>query len=215
MSTSAPAGTTGTDTLTNRRNRRNRPSRPSRPHRPHRRGRLVLAAVVVVGVAFVAEAMVSPFVDSHVAYHALNALLNAALVIASSSLALAGLRAVGRAGVGGGWAAASMALLALAGGIWAVLVEGLSSADPPGVVEGIAHTAVLASLLFLVPLGLGLRRLALVPGYVIAGSSACLVTMVLAGLDQPEAFLLPEAALGVGWLLLSRSLPTSYASARR
>lgn len=191
MSTSAMAGTTGPDALTTR------------------RGRLVLTAVVVAGVAFVAEAVVSVFVDSHVGYHALNAVVNAALVIAGTSFALAGLRAVGRVGVGGGWATAFMALLAFVGGIWGVLVEGLSSAESPGVVEGIAHTAVLASLLFLVPLGLGLRRLALVPGYVIAGSSACLVTMVLAGLDQPEAFLIPEAVLGLGWLLLSRSLPTS------
>jgi hypothetical protein len=197
MSTSAMAGATGPDALTTR------------------RGRLVLTAVVVAGAAFVAEAVVSVFVDSHISYHALNAVLNAALLVAGSNFALAGLRAVGRAGVVGGWATAFMALLAFAGGIWAVLVEGLSSAESPGVVAGIAHSAVLASLLFLVPLGLGLRRLALVPGYVIAGSSACLVTMVLAGLDQPEAFLVPEAVLGLGWLLLSRSLPTSDDSALR
>lgn len=196
MSTSAPAGTTGPDALTTR------------------RGRLVLTAVVVAGVAFVVEAVVSVFVDSHVSYHALNVVLNGALVIAGTNFALAGSSAVGRAGVGGGWATAFMALLVFAGGIWTVLVEGLSSAESPGVVEGIAHTAVLASLLFLVPLGLGLRRLALVPGYVIAGSAACLVTMVLAGLDQPEAFLVPEAVLGFGWLLLSRSLPTSDPYAR-
>lgn len=197
MSTSAPAETTGPDALTTR------------------RGRLVLAAVVVTGVAFVAEAVVSVFADWHVGYHALNAILNAALLIACTSFALAGRAAVGRAGVGGGWATALMALMALAGGIWALLVEGLSAAESPGVVEGIAHTAVLASLLFLVPLGLGLRRVARVAGYVIAGSSACLVTMVLAGLDQPEAFLVPEALLGLGWLLLSRSLPTPLDSARR
>lgn len=197
MSISAVAGATGPNTLTTR------------------GGRLVPTAVVVAGVAFVAEALVSVFVDSHVAYHALNAVLNAALLIASASFALAGMRTVGRAGVGGGWATAFMAGLAFIGGIWAVLVEGLSSAESPGVVEGIAHTAVLASLLFLVPLGLGLRRLALVSGYVIAGSSACLVTMVLVGLDQPEAFLVPEAVLGLGWLMLSRSLSTTDDSTRR
>jgi hypothetical protein len=191
------AGTAGSDSLNNG------------------RGRLAMTAVVVAGVAFVAEAVVSVFVSSHVSYHALNAVLNAALLVVGGSFAVAGPRVVGRAGVGGGWATAFMALLAFAGGVWAVLVEGLGSAESPGVVEGIAHTAVLASLLFLVPLGLGLRRLGLVPGYVIAGSSACLVTMVLAGLDQPEAFLVPEAVLGLGWLLLSRSLPTSDDSARR
>lgn len=197
MSTSAPAGTTGPDALTTR------------------RGRLLLTAAVVAGVAFVAEAVVSVFADSHVTYHALNAVLDAALLIAGANVALAGQRAVGRAGVGGGWGTAVTALLALTSGIWAVLVEGLSAAVSPGLVEGVAHTAVLASLLFLVPLGIGLRRLALVPGYVIAGSSACLVTMVLAGLDQPEAFLVPEAVLGLGWLLLSRSLRTSNDDARR
>lgn len=180
-----------------------------------RRGRLVLAAVVVAGVAFVAEGLVSVFADSHVGYHALNMILNAALLIASTSFAIAGRAVVGRAGVVGGWATALMALLALAGGVWAVLVEGLSAAESPAMVEGIAHTAVLASLLFLVPLGLGLRRVARVAGYVIAGSTACLVIMVLAGLDQPEAFLIPELVLGLGWILLSRALPTSLNSARR
>lgn len=196
MSTSAPAGTAAPDALT------------------ARRGRLVRTAVVAAGVAFVAEALVSVFVDSHVTYHALSAALNAAVLIAGTSFALAGRGVVGRTGVGGGWATAITALLAFAGGVWAVLVEGLGSVESPAVVEGITHTAVLASLLFLVPLGLGLRRLALVPGYVIAGSSACLVTMVLAGLDQPETFLVPEAVLGLGWLLLSRSLPTAHNDAR-
>lgn len=197
MSISVPARTTGPDALTTR------------------RGRLVLTAVVVAGVAFVVEAVVSIFVDSHVTYHALNGVLSAALLIAGTNVALAGPGAVGRAGVVGGWATAFTALLAFAGALWAVVVEGLSTAESPAAVEGIAHTAVLASLLFLVPLGFGLRRLALVSGYVIAGSSACLVTMVLVGLDQPEAFLVPEAVLGLGWLLLGRSLPTSSDHARR
>lgn len=172
-----------------------------------RRGQLVLAAVAVTGVAFVVEAMAGVVVHTHIGYHALNTILNAALLVASAGLALTGRRAVGRSGVWGGWATAIMALLASAGGVCAVLVEGLSSGDSPGLVEGISHTAVLASLLFLVPLGLGLRAVARVPGYVIAGGAACCVVMVLVGLDQPEAFLLPEATLGLGWLLLTRSWP--------
>lgn len=191
MSTSALAGSVGRDTLV------------------HRRGRLALTAVLVVGVSFVAESVASVFVDSHIGYHAPNAVLNVALLVASTQAALAGRAAVGRAGVIGGWATALMALLAAAGGIWAVAVEGFSSAESPGAVEGIAHTAVLGSVLFLLPLGLGLRHVAKLPGSVIAGSSACLVVMVLVGLDQPEAYLLPEAALGVGWLLLGRVLAAS------
>jgi hypothetical protein len=157
----------------------------------------------------------SVFLDSHIGYHALNAVLDGALLLTCVMVALAGRRTVGRAGVVGGWATALMALLALAGGVWAVLVEGLGGGESPGVVEGIAHTAVLASLLFVVPLGIGLRRVAGVPGVVIAGSSACLVIMVLAGLDQPEAFLVPEAVLGGGFLLLSRSLPDAIDTPQR
>lgn len=172
-----------------------------------RGGRLLLAAVVVTGVAFAAEALASVFVDAHIEYHSLNSVLNVALLVASAGLALARKAAVGRPGVVGGWATALMALLAAAGGVWAVLVEGFTAGESPGVVEGISHTAVLASILFLVPLGIGLRRVDRVSGLVIAASSACLVVMVFAGLDQPAMFLAPEAALGLGWLLLSRALP--------
>lgn len=172
-----------------------------------RGGRLLLAAVVVTGLAFAAEAVASVFVDAHIEYHSLNSVLNVALLVASAGLALARKAAVGRAGVVGGWATALMALLAAAGGVWAVLVEGFTAGESPGVVEGIAHTAVLASILFLVPLGIGLRRVDGVSGLVIAASSACLVVMVIAGFDQPAMFLAPEAALGLGWLLLSRALP--------
>lgn len=170
---------------------------------------LLRAAAGVAGAAFVAEACVSVVVTSHLGYHGLNVVLNVALMLASAAVALVGRAGVGTVGVVGGWATATMALLASAGGVCAVLVEGLSPAKSPGVVEGVAHTAVLASLLFLVPLGLGLRRVARVAGYTIAGGAACSVVMVLAGLDQPEMFLLPEAALGVGWILLSRSMSTS------
>ena len=172
-----------------------------------RGGRLLMGAVVVTGVAFAAEAVMSVFVDAHVGYHSLNVVLNVALLVASAGLALVSKTSVGRMGVVGGWATALMALLAAAGGVWAVLVEGFTAAESPGVVEGISHTAVLASILFLVPLGIGLRRVDAVSGLVIAASSACLVAMVLAGLDQPAMFLAPEAALGLGWLLLSRALP--------
>ena len=99
-----------------------------------------------------------------------------------------------------------MALLAVGGGAWAVLVETFTSTESHGIVEGISHTAILASLLFMIPLGLGLRRVDLPSGLVIAASSACLVTMVLAGLDQPEQFLVPEATLGLGWMMLGRAL---------
>lgn len=172
-----------------------------------RGGRLLLAAVVVTGVAFAAEAVASVFVDTHIGYHSLNSVLNVALLVASAGFALTGKAAVGRAGVVGGWATALMAFLATAGGIWAMLVEGLTAAESPGVVEGISHTAVLASILFLVPLGIGMRRVDGVSGLVIAASSAFLVVMVLVGFDQPAMFLAPEAALGLGWLLLSRALP--------
>lgn len=172
-----------------------------------RGGRVLLAAAFVTGAAFAAEAVASVLTDAHVGYHLLNAVLNVALLVASALFALAGKAAVGRLGAIGGWATALMALLAGGGGIWAVLVEGLTSSQSPGIVEGISHTAVLASMLFMIPLGIGLRGVDRVSGLVIAASSACLVTMVLAGLDQPEVFLVPEAALGVGWLLLSRALP--------
>lgn len=174
-----------------------------------RGGRLPLAAVVITGVAFAAEAVASVFVDTHLGYHSLNAVLNLALFAASAWLASSGRAVVGRAGVIGGWATAVMALLAGGGGAWAVAVEALTGSESPGFVEGIAHTAVLASILFMVPLGIGLLRLDRVSGLVIAASSACLVAMVLAGFDQPEMFLVPEAALGTGWLLLSRVLPAS------
>jgi hypothetical protein len=172
-----------------------------------RGGRLLLQAAVVTGTAFAAEAVASVFVDAHVGYHSLNSVLNLALLISSVGFALSGKAVVGRAGVIGGWATALMAVLAGGGGIWAVMVEGFTSSESPGVVEGIAHTAVLASMLFMIPLGIGLRGVNRVSGLVIAASSACLVAMVLAGLDQPEMFLAPEAALGIGWLLLSRALP--------
>ena len=166
--------------------------------------RVLLGAAVVTGVAFVAEAVASVYVDTHIGYHSLNAVLNIALLVAGVGLAGLGQAVVGRSGVIGGWGTALMAVLAGGGGIWAVLVETYTDSESPGVVEGISHTAVLASILFMVPLGLGLRRLDRLSGLVIAASSACLVAMALAGLDQPEAFLVPEAALGLGWLLLSR-----------
>lgn len=171
-----------------------------------RAGRLMLAAVVVTGVAFVAEAVMSVLVDAHIGYHSLNAVLNLGLLVACVRFTPWGKAAVGRLGVIGAWATALMALLAGGGGVWAVLVEGSTASESPGLVEGIAHTAVLASILFMIPLGIGLRRVDRVSGLVIAASSACLVVMVLAGLDQPEMFLAPEAALGLGWLLLGRAL---------
>lgn len=172
-----------------------------------RGGRLLLAAVVVTGVAFAAEAVLSVLVDTHSGYHSLNSVLNGGLLVASAGFALSGRAAVGRVGVIGGWATALMALLAGGGGAWALLVEAFTTSDSPGLVEGISHTAVLASILFMVPLGIGLRRVDRASGLVIAASSACLVGMVLAGFDQPEVFLVPEALLGLGWLLLSRALP--------
>lgn len=173
-------------------------------------GPILSAALLLTGTTFVAEALASLAVDSHVGYHSLNVLVNAGLLAASLRLALAGRGAMGIAGLVGGWATATMALLAAGGGIWAVLVEGFTSAEAPGGVEGVSHTAVLASFLFLVPLGLGLRRLDRVSGLVIAASSACLVAMVLAGLDQPEWFLAPEVALGLGFLLLYRALAQEH-----
>lgn len=172
-----------------------------------RGGPLMLAAVVVTGIAFAAEAVASVLVDAHIGYHALNSVLNVALLVACGGFALAGRAVVGRAGVIGACAAALMAVLAGGGGIWAVLVEGSTASRSPGLVEGISHTAVLASILFMIPLGIGLRRIDKVSGLVIAASSACLVIMVIAGHDQPAMFLAPEAALGLGWLLLSRALP--------
>jgi hypothetical protein len=183
----------------------------TRAHRLHvRGGRLLYGAAVVTGVAFAAEAVASVVLDSHVGYHSLNAVLDAALLVGSVALARSGSASVGRTGVVGGWATALMALLAGVGGIWAVLVEGLTGADTPAAVEGIAHTAVLASLLFMVPLGVGLRRLDRRSGLVIASSAACLVIMVLAGLDRPEVFLVPEMVLGAGWFLLSRRLGADH-----
>lgn len=172
-----------------------------------RGGRALLVAVGVAGIAFAAEAVASVVVDAHIGYHSLNVVLNIALLVACANLALSGKDVVCRAGVIGGWATALMALLAGGGGSWAVLVEGLTSSESPGVVEGISHTAVLASMLFMIPLGLGLRRIDGISGLVIAASSASLVTMVLTGFDQPEVFLVPEAVLGLGWTLLSRALP--------
>lgn len=172
-----------------------------------RGGRALLGAAVVAGVAFAAEALASVFVDAHIGYHSLNTVLNIAMLVASVGFALSGKAVVGRAGVLGGWATAIMALLAGGGGIWAVLVETFTNSESPGIVEGISHTAILASILFMIPLGIGLGRVDRLSGLVIAASSACLVVMVLAGLDQPEVFLAPEAVLGLGWLLLSRGLP--------
>lgn len=172
-----------------------------------REGRLMLAAVVVTGVAFAAEAVLSVLVDTHIGYHSLNSVLNVALLVACAGFALSGRAALGRLGVVGGWATALMALLAGGGGIVAMLVEGFTASDSPGLVEGISHTAVLASILFMIPLGIGLRRVDRASGLAIAASSACLVGMVLIGVDQPEMFLAPEAVLGLGWLLLSRALP--------
>lgn len=170
------------------------------------RGRTLLRAAAVAGIAFAAEAVASVYVDAHVGYHSLNAVLNAALLVAGVGIALSGRAVVGRAGVIGGWATALMSLLAVGGGAWAVLVETFTRSESPGIVEGISHTAILASMLCMVPLGIGLRRLDRVSGPLIAASSACLVVMVLAGLDQPEVFLVPEVALGLGWLLMSRTL---------
>ncbi len=169
-------------------------------------GRTLIGAAAVAGVAFTAEAVASVFVDAHIGYHSLNAVLNAALLVASLRIARAGTTVVGRTGVTGGWGTGVMSLLAMGGGVWAVLVETFTSSESPGVVEGISHTAILASMLFLVLLGIGLHRADPVSGPVIAASSACLVAMVLAGLDQPEVFLVPEVALGLGWVLLSRRL---------
>lgn len=168
--------------------------------------RVLRVAASATGAALLAEAVVSLPVDSHVGYHALNAVLNAALLVSCVVLAVSGRRAVGLAGVLGGWSTALTALLASAGGAVVLLVEGLGSGETSDVVEGIAHTAVLASFLFMVALGVGARRVSRRAGYTIALSSASLVAMVLAGLDQPEVFLVPEAALGLGWLALARSL---------
>lgn len=167
---------------------------------------VLLGAALATGVAFAAEALVSVVIDAHVGYHSLNAVLNLALLVACADLARRGRPVVGRAGVVGGWATAVMALLAAVGGLYVVLVETLSSSESSGAVDGVSHTAVLASILFMIPLGIGLRRLDGVSGLLVAASSASMVVMVLAGLDQPELFLVPEVALGVGWILLSRAV---------
>lgn len=172
-----------------------------------RKAHALVAPAALTGACFVAESVASVVVDAHVGYHSLNALLNVALLITVVLIARSGRAVVGRTGIVAGWATAFMAALAGVGGVWAVAVEGFSSAETPGLVEGITHTAVLASVLLMVPLGIAARHLDRVSGLVIAVSSACLVAMVLAGLDQPEMFLVPEAALGIGWLLLSRTSP--------
>lgn len=175
-----------------------------------RGGRTLRAAAAVTGVALVVEAGVSIVVDSHVEYHALNAVLNVALAVAALLLAMSGRGAVGTTGVVGGWATCVLALLAGLGGAWVVAVEGFGGAEAPGAAEGVTHTAVLASILFLVLLGLGVRKLDRPSGLLIAASSACLVAMVLVGLDQPEVFAVPEAVLGIGWVRLSAALQDEH-----
>lgn len=178
-------------------------------------GNVTTIAAITAGCAFMAESVVSLVIDSHVGYHALNVVLNAALLVVAVSVARAGRARVGAAGVVGGWGTAVMALLAGAGGLWTLLAEGLASSGTPGVVDGIAHTAVMASILFMVPVGIGLRRSSSIAGTVIAVAAACIVAMILGDLDAPEVFLVPEAALGAGWFLYGRSMRTQPAATQR
>jgi hypothetical protein len=79
-------------------------------------------------------------------------------------------------------------------------------------VEGIVHSFVLLLLLAIAVFGAALRGGARLPGLLLGGASLLLLIMVLAGLDQPEQFLVPELLLGCGWLWLATSAGTKTAS---
>ncbi len=164
------------------------------------RGLAVAAATA--GALLVVEALDSPFVDSHLGYHGPNLVQNAAVAVACWLLARGGPEVRSRAGAVGAWLGVVGGGLACVGGVLAVLVEGLTSKQTPGVAEGVTHTAVLLAFLAVVPLGLGLRGVLRGPGRALA--AAGLVVMALAFVvDDPWWYVGPEAALGVAWLWLA------------
>jgi len=163
------------------------------------RASIVVRAAALTGALFIIEAVASLVIDSHVGYHAINVPLNMALVVAAVAMRV---RTGGRAITAGVIVTVLGAALAAAGGAVALVTEGLSGATAPEATEGIAHTAVPLSLLGLISFGIGLGR-RFRAGYLVAAAAAVSIALVLGGLDPPEAFLVPEAALGAGWLLLA------------
>lgn len=146
-------------------------------------------AAALAGGLFGVEGLASPFVEGEVAYHGINAPLSLALALACAGIWVLLHGAIGRTGRAGVYVTGLGAALAAGGGAVAMVQQ-------VDAVEGLAHTAVLLSILGLVPLGIGLRRVAGVAGALVAASAGILVALVLAGADQPEVFLVPEVALG-------------------
>lgn len=167
-------------------------------------GSIATGPLLAVGSLFVVEALMSPVVEAHAAYHAVNSPLNAALALACLAL-WSPLRRGGRIAAG---FTVAFAALALIGGTWA-LAALLAGNSAPDAADGIAHTAVLASFLSMAFLGLAIRRFARMPGVLLAVASFVPVVLVLGlDLDSPWLFLVPELAVGCAWLALARAMRT-------
>ena len=156
-------------------------------------------AAAQTGILFVIEALISPVMDSHVGYHLLNVPLNVALIAAVVVIVR---RCRGRAVRVGGAITVFAGFIAAAGGVVALVVEGLAGSAAPELSEGLAHTAVLLSMVGFTVFGLGLGG-RLRPAYLVAAGAFTALALVLVGLDDPLMFLLPEAAIGAGWLWLA------------
>jgi hypothetical protein len=177
-------------------------ARPLTTPKPVTAGRWLAASAL--GALCIVEALASPLVDAHVGYHLPNALLNLALVVVVLTLLRTGRAGIGKTGIVGGVLCLLGAVPALVGGAMVVAIEGIGSGTVGDLAEGLAHTGVLLSILAMVPLAVGMRRSFGRAAMLVAIAAAALVAMVLAGLDDPIMFLVPEALLGLGWLLVAR-----------
>lgn len=162
---------------------------------------------LVAGGAFIAQGIISPFTASHAAYHVVNSVL--ALATATALLAVARTQPAwssmpARAAA---WGGAFIGLVMGVGDVIAALAEIVADSEI-GIVEGIVHSFVLLLLLALAVFGAALRGVAKLPGLLLGGASLLLLVMVLAGLDQPEHFLIPELLLGCGWLWVATAVRT-------
>lgn len=151
------------------------------------------------GSLLVAEAVVSPWMEPHWGYHALNVPLSAFVLLAA--LGFLRRRVLGRASRVGAWIALVAAGVAVGGGLVPLAIEPTGLGASPGVVEGITHTFALALFLGLALLGLGAIRQpgrARVPLAVMGLGALASIVLVLVGYDNPWFFLVPEGLAGAG-----------------
>ncbi len=166
-------------------------------------------AAMLGGALVAVEALVSPFMESHVGYHLLNFPLNALLAVGAVGLYLYQLERLGRLGKVSFYLTAGAAALTALGGLGVVLLEAVFGGTMPEALDGIVHTLVLLVILGSLLFGMATFRANVLPrggALLVALFSLVPLAMNFGGLDNPWVFLLPYALFGVGWAWLGYAL---------